>query len=243
MYDAGSRVAPEPSLYTGGGAPDGTVNDGRDRRGVGLVHPNTFVWLSASLLWGCGRVSDCDAGYGMAADGKCYPIYDPENPPFGSEVDSGGSGSLDAGGSGGGSAGGDAGTDPGGGSAGEAGGGTGSPDLPTVYGNVGIATSAPVTSGTEIWIGAWQYAEIIDGLPTEPADVETTVPLPAPGSNIDFDLVFEQGVPAEGANVWIGAVIDQGDGDRSDDPFVGWSGNPGLLTPVDPLTDVDLVFE
>lgn len=197
---------------------------------------------AVSLLWGCGRVADCDAGYGMAADGKCYPIYDPANSPFGAEVDSGSAEGLDAdgGGSAGGSSGGDAGSDPGGDAAG---GGTGSPDRPTVFGTVGIATTAPVTSGTEIWLGAWQFSEIIDGLPIAPADVETTVPLPAPGSSIDFELVFEQGVAPEGGNVWIGAVIDQGDDDWSDDPFVAWSGNPGLLTPVDPITDVNLVFE
>ncbi len=208
------------------------------------MHSNTHLLISVGLLWGCGRVADCDAGYGMAADGKCYPIYDPENPPFRAEVDSGsaeGLGTDEAGGgSSGGASGGDAGSDPGGDAAG---GGTGSPDLPTVTGTVGITTTAPVTSGTEIWIGAWQFSEIIDGLPIEPADVETTVALPSPGSSIDFELVFEQGVPPDGVDVWVGAVLDQGDDDRSDDPFVGWSGNPGTLTPVDPITDVELIFE
>lgn len=200
------------------------------------------------FLVGCGNGSDCDAGYGLAADGKCYPIYDPNNPPFGVRVDTGSStASLDDGGGSAGADGGD-GADAGGsagagsGSA-DDGGGTGSPDLPTVFGTVRISVDAPVTTGDSLYVAAWQYAEVMGELPSEAAEVEATYSIPAPGSELEFALVFERGVPPDGASIWVAAVLDQGDGDRSDDPFTEWADNPGTLTPVDPITGVELFFE
>lgn len=213
--------------------------------------------LPVVLATGCGGKEACDAGYGLAADGRCYPIYDPENPPWGAESDtasasggdgsggdgSGGDGSGGDGSSGdgsGGDVGGDPGGDPGGG---DAGGDGGTPELPSVSGTFTINASADITTGDSVYIAVWQEVTIDGAFPSDLPVAEDSFTVPTVGAATDFRLELSTGVPPDGAEVWVAAVLDQGDGDRSDDPFAEWSGNPAILTPTDPVTGVELVFE
>jgi len=197
---------------------------------------------------GCGEnKSACDAGFGLAADGKCYPIYDPFNPPWPSASTDSGSGNSGSGnsGSGGGSAsgssgsgGGDAGGgDPGGGEAGS--GGTAEP--PRVEGIYGIAADAAITSGSEIWIGGWTVP-ITDDMLSEPPIGQAYYDVIAVGDTSGFQIELTA-VPPDGVDVYVAAILVQDDGDVTDDPRVAWSGNPGFVTPVEPLTSVELIIE
>lgn len=199
-------------------------------------------WLG---MVGCGESkSACDAGFGLAADGKCYPIYDPFNPPWPSASTDSGSGSSGGSGSTGGTSGGgdpgggtSGGGDPGGGDPG--GGGTAEP--PRVEGTYGIAADAAITSGSEIWIAGWTVP-ITDDTLSEPPIGQGYYEIIAVGDTSGFQIDLTA-VPPDGVDVYVVAVLVQDDGDVTDDPRVVWSGNPGFVTPVEPLTSVELIIE
>lgn len=203
---------------------------------------------------GCGGDgSACDAGYGLAADGKCYPIYDPNNPPWdepstdsgaleGEDGSSGGSGGGSGSGSGGaegaGSA--DGGSGDGGSADGGGGDGGGTPAPPRVEGTYGIAAGASIASGTEFWIGVWP-GDIGEEIPSSDPIGEASLSVLPAGETSGFQVELTA-IPADGADVWVGAVLVQGDGDVSDDPYVVWAANPGFVTPVDPQVGVELII-
>ncbi len=220
----------------------------------------SFVLVFGTSGAGCGGDgSACEAGYGLAADGKCYPIYDPNNPPWddpstdsgaleGEDGSSGGSGSGSGGAGGAGSA--DGGSGAGGsgaegsgaeGSGAEGSGdGGGTPSPPRVEGTYGIAAGASISSGTEFWIGVWP-GDIGETIPTSDPIGEASLSVLPAGETSGFQVELTA-IPADGAEVWVGAVLVQGDGDLSDDPFVVWAANPGFVTPVEPQAGVELII-
>lgn len=194
------------------------------------------------------REPKCEPGYGLAADGRCYPIYDPENPPWDDEagtVDSGadGVGGADVGGSeADGGSGADAGGDEGGDPGGEGDGGTGDPIKPTISGTYEVSIDAELTSGEHVWIAAWPAFDPNDGIPFDEAPlIDAEYPVVAAGDAAGF-LLELSGVASEGIEVSVAAVLVQGDGDERDDPYGIWAEGPGALTPSEPLEGVIVVI-
>ena len=190
---------------------------------------------------GC-REPKCEPGYGLAADGRCYPIYDPDNPPWDENTDAVDSGDDGSDGSEGGGDPGDgdgagAGGDPGG----EGEGGSGDPEKPTIDGTYEVSVDAEVTSGEYVWIAAWPAFDPDDGIPFEqPPLIDDEYPVVAAGDAAGF-LLELPGVAAEGIEVSVAAVLVQGDGDEQDDPQGIWAG-PGALTPSESLEGVTVVI-
>jgi hypothetical protein len=98
-----------------------------------------------------------------------------------------------------------------------------------------------VTSGESVYIGVWTI-DIGDIIPESPTIGEVSLIVPSPGDSVGFRIELTA-VPPEGAEVWMGAILVQGDGDTSDDPYVVWTDNPGTVTPTDPLLGVELFIE
>ena len=214
--------------------------------GLGTPLPASRGLLACAgllVLVGC-REPKCEPGYGLAADGRCYPIYDPENPPWDDTTgsvdsgDDGGDGGAGAGGPGDGDGGGaDAGGDPGG----EGEGGTGDPEKPTIDGTYEVSVDAELTTGEYVWIAAWPAFDPDDGIPfDQPPLIDDEYPVVAAGDATGF-LLELPGVAAEGIEVSVAAVLVQGDGDEQDDPHGIWAG-PGALTPSDSLEGVTVVI-
>ncbi len=163
---------------------------------------------------------ECDAGYGLAADGKCYPIYDPNHPPWAaSGTTSTTDGTVDNGGAGGGA---------GGGSGGGA--DDGGVVLPAVTGTYTISSAAPTTAGTGVWVAVWPAGALATAIPVNDTPLaEGEFPVQAPDTAAFFQVLVD-GVGSSGLSIDVSAILVQGDGDLSDDPQGVWAAGPATLT-------------
>ena len=178
-------------------------------------------WTALVALVGataCAKPA-CDAGYGLAADGKCYPIYDPNHPPWADGSTSSTTDATTNGGAGGGAGGGSG-----------AGGDDGAVVLPSVTGTYTISSAAPTTAGTGVWVAVWPAGALATAIPVNDTPLaEGEFPVQAPDSAAFFQILVD-GVGSSGLSIDVSAILIQGDGDLSDDPQGVWAAGPATLT-------------